>query len=174
MQGIQMRALEDSNDFQKAEQVQLETWGFSARDGVPAAIFAVARNFGGQSLGAFDGACLVGSALSFGAVGTEHPHFHSHMVAVLPEYQSRGLGRLIKLAQREDALHRGVDQIVWTFDPLQVRNAYFNLAKLGSVGVRYVPNLYGKTSSPLHGGIPTDRLVVEWNLQSLRSLCAGA
>jgi predicted GNAT superfamily acetyltransferase len=88
------------------------------------------------------------------------------MVAVVPSYQNRGVGRLIKLAQREDALSRGIDQIVWTFDPLQLRNAYFNFVRLGGVGVRYIPNLYGTTSSPLHGGIPTDRVVIEWNLSS--------
>jgi predicted GNAT superfamily acetyltransferase len=115
-----------------------------------------------------DGERMVGFALSFGAVEGGHPHFHSHMVAVIPEYQNRGLGRLIKLAQREDALRRGIDQIVWTFDPLQLRNAYFNFARLGGVGVRYIPNLYGMTSSPLHGGMPTDRLVIEWNLNSPR------
>lgn len=172
VQEWEIRALEGPSDFKKAEQVQLETWGYSERDVVPAAIFAVARNFGGQALGAFEGARMLGFALSFGAVGAGHLHFHSHMVAIVPEYQSRGLGRLIKLAQREDALRRGVDQIMWTFDPLQIRNAYFNLAKLGGVGVRYIPDLYGKTSSPLHGGMPTDRLLIEWNLESERVLRA--
>jgi len=169
---VQIRALEGPDDFQKAEQVQLETWGYSERDVVPSAIFAVARNFGGQALGAFYKSRMVGFALSVGAVGTGHLHFHSHMVAVVPEYQGQGLGLRIKLSQREDALHRAIDQIVWTFDPLQVRNAYFNIAKLGGVGVQYVPNLYGKTSSPLHGGMPTDRLIIEWNLQSSRVLQA--
>jgi predicted GNAT superfamily acetyltransferase len=165
-QQISIRPLDGPEDFQKAEQVQREAWGYKDIDVTPSAIFSVARNFGGQALGAFDGARMVGFALSFGAVGGEHVHFHSHMVAVVPSYQNRGVGRLIKLAQREDALSRGIDQIVWTFDPLQLRNAYFNFVRLGGVGVRYIPNLYGTTSSPLHGGIPTDRVVIEWNLSS--------
>jgi len=168
VQELQIRALEDPEDFQKAEQVQLEAWGYSERDVVPSAIFSVARNFGGQALGALDGERMVAFALSFGALEHGHAHLHSHMVGVVPEYQNRGLGRLIKLAQREDALGRGIDQIQWTFDPLQTRNAYFNIARLGGLGVRYLPNLYGMTSSPLHGGIPTDRLVIEWNLESPR------
>lgn len=148
--------------------MQLDAWGYGDRDVVPAAIFSVARNFGGQALGAFDHGRMVGFALAFGSVGDGQAHFHSHMVAVIPEYQNKGLGRQIKVAQRQDALRRGINQVVWTFDPLQVRNAYFNIAKLGGICVRYIPNLYGKTSSPLHSGMPTDRLVVEWDLDSPR------
>jgi predicted GNAT superfamily acetyltransferase len=169
---IQIRPLESQHDFQQAEKVQQETWRYSDHDIVPASIFSVAHNFGGQALGAFDGKRMVGFALSFGSVGLGHAHFHSHMVAVVPEYQNRGLGKSIKFAQRQDALSRGIDQIVWTFDPLQIRNAHFNISLLGGVGKAYLPNLYGHTSSPLHGGIPTDRLVVEWNLASPRVLAA--
>ncbi|MGD0734403.1 MAG: GNAT family N-acetyltransferase [Terracidiphilus sp.] len=165
-QKIVIRPMNGIEDFQKAEQVQRAAWRYDDIDVTPAAIFSVARNFGGQALGAFDEDRMVGFALSLGAVDGGHAHFHSHMVAVVPAYQNQGLGRLIKVAQREDALSRGIDQIVWTFDPLQFRNAYFNFVRLGGVGVRYIPNLYGMTSSPLHGGMPTDRLVIEWNLNS--------
>ena len=168
VQELSIRPMDGPEDFQQAEQVQREAWSFHDLDIVPAAIFSVARNFGGQALGALDGERMVGFALSFGAADAGHAHFHSHMVAVVPEYQNRGLGRLIKLAQREDALRRGVEQIVWTFDPLKTMNAYFNIVRLGGVGVQYLPNLYGTTSSPLHGGIPTDRLLIEWNLKSAR------
>ena len=171
---IQIRPLRGPDDFHKAEEVQIETWGFGDRDLVPAAMFAVARNFGGQALGAFDGERMVGFALSFGAVEDGKAHFHSHMAAVVPGYRSRGLGRRLKMAQREDALRRGIDTIMWTFDPLQARNAYFNLVLLGGLGVRYVDDLYGKTSSPLHGGIPTDRLAVRWDLLSSRVVDALA
>jgi predicted GNAT superfamily acetyltransferase len=164
VQELSLRKLDGPEEFQRAEQVQREAWGYSDLDVVPGAVFSVARNFGGQALGAWDGKRMVGFALSFGVADGGYPHLHSHMVGVVPEYQNRGLGRLIKLAQREDALSRGIDQIAWTFDPLQVRNAYFNIARLGGVGVRFLPNLYGMTSSPLHGGMPTDRLLIEWNL----------
>ena len=168
IQELEIRMLDGIDDFQKAEQIQQETWGYGDRDIVPASIFSVARNFGGQTIGALDGERMVAFALSFGALDGGHAHLHSHMVGVVPEYQNAGLGRRMKLAQRDDALTRGIDQIMWTFDPLQVRNAYFNLVKLGGIVVRYIPNLYGMTSSPLHGGIPTDRLLIEWNLASAR------
>src|SRR5262249_32963238 len=95
-------------------------------------------------------------------------YLQSHLLAVLPEYQNHGVGRRLKLAQRDDALARGIDLIEWTFDPLQLKNAYFNIAKLGAIVRRYIPDLYGRTSSPLHGGLPTDRLVAEWWLRSPR------
>jgi predicted GNAT superfamily acetyltransferase len=90
------------------------------------------------------------------------------MVGVAPEYQNRGVGRLLKFAQREEALSRGIDLVEWTFDPLQTRNAHFNLVRLGALVRRLVPNFYGRTSSPLHAGLPTDRLVAEWWLKSPR------
>jgi len=89
-------------------------------------------------------------------------------VGVHPDYQSAGIGRKLKLAQREDALARSVAVIQWTFDPLQSRNAYFNLVRLGGIARTYLPNLYGITSSPLHGALPTDRLLIEWQLESER------
>lgn len=103
---FQMRALESARDFQTAEEIQLETWGCGERDVVSASIFSVARNFGGQSLGAMDGKRIVGFVLSFGAIEDGHACFHSHMVGVAHDYKNRGLGRRIKLAQREDALSR--------------------------------------------------------------------
>jgi predicted GNAT superfamily acetyltransferase len=89
------------------------------------------------------------------------------MAAVLEPYRNAGIGRRLKLAQREDALARGIELIEWTFDPLEVRNAYFNF-RLGAIVRRFLPNFYGLTSSPLHGGLPTDRLLAEWWLQSVR------
>jgi predicted GNAT superfamily acetyltransferase len=90
------------------------------------------------------------------------------MVGVVPGYQNRGVGRLLKFAQRDGAIARGINLIEWTFDPLQLRNAHFNLARLGAVVRRYIPNFYGRTSSPLHAGLPTDRLVAEWWIRSTR------
>jgi predicted GNAT superfamily acetyltransferase len=95
-------------------------------------------------------------------------HLHSHRVGVLPDYQNSGIGRMLKLAQRKDALARGIGTVQWSFDPMQQRNAHFNLMKLGGVARHYIPNLYGTTSSPLHGGLPTDRLLIEWELESPR------
>ena len=96
------------------------------------------------------------------------PYLHSHMAAVLPEFRDLGIGRRLKLAQREDALARGIPLIEWTFDPLQTKNAYFNICRLGAIARRYLTDVYGSTSSPLHAGLPTDRLVAEWHLDSPR------
>jgi predicted GNAT superfamily acetyltransferase len=96
------------------------------------------------------------------------PYLHSHMLAVLPEYRNVGLGRRLKLAQRDDALARGFDLMEWTFDPLEIKNAHLNIARLGAIARRYMRNIYGPSTSPLQGGLPTDRLVVEWWLRSER------
>jgi predicted GNAT superfamily acetyltransferase len=90
------------------------------------------------------------------------------MTAVLPDYQNRGVGRRLKLFQRQDALSRGIRLVEWTFDPLELKNAHFNLVRLGAIARRYIPNCYGLTESPLHAGLPTDRLVAEWWLDSPR------
>src|ERR1700689_114357 len=90
------------------------------------------------------------------------------MTAVLQNYRDRGIGRRLKLFQREDALQRGIHLVEWTFDPLEVKNAYLNFMRLGAIARRYLPNCYGVTTSPLHGGMPTDRLIAEWWLDSPR------
>jgi predicted GNAT superfamily acetyltransferase len=96
------------------------------------------------------------------------PYLHSHMLGVLPPYRNSGVGRRLKLMQREDALARGIHLIEWTFDPLELKNAFLNIEKLGAIVRRYYENQYGTTSSPLHGGLPTDRCVAEWWLDSPR------
>jgi len=98
------------------------------------------------------------------------PFLHSHMTAVSAAHRDRGIGRQLKLFQRADALARGISLIEWTFDPLVTKNAYFNFMRLGAIARRYIPNAYGITTSPLHGTLPTDRLVAEWHLRSPRVL----
>jgi predicted GNAT superfamily acetyltransferase len=151
-------------------------WHFRGSDAVSHHILAVAHEVGGQVFGAFEGDRMIGFALAFPAIHHGQVHLHSHMAAVLPEFQDRGIGRMLKLAQREDALLRGIKRIEWTFDPLQTRNANFNINRLGAIVRRYIPNFYGESSSPLHANLPTDRLVAEWHLDSerVRSRVAGA
>jgi predicted GNAT superfamily acetyltransferase len=96
------------------------------------------------------------------------------MLGVLKEYRNRGVGRMLKLRQREDALQRGIDLVEWTFDPLELKNAFFNMERLGAIVRRYVENQYGTTTSPLHGGLPTDRCVAEWWLASPQAEAAIA
>jgi len=97
-------------------------------------------------------------------------YLHSHMMGVLPDYRNQGVGRLLKLRQREEALARGISLVEWTFDPLELKNAFFNIERLGAIVRRYVLNQYGTTSSHLHGGLPTDRCIAEWHVDSRRVL----
>jgi predicted GNAT superfamily acetyltransferase len=128
----------------------------------------VAEKIGGQVIGAFDEGEIVGFALSIPGARGRHSYLHSQMLGVRARYRNAGLGRQIKLFQRVDGLARGFELIEWTFDPLEIKNAYLNLERLGAVARRYNVNQYGITSSPLQGGLPSDRLVAEWWLQSKR------
>ena len=165
---IRIAPVERLADFEQAVDVQLAVWGYSDNDLVPKRVFIVAERIGGQVLGAYDGRALVGFAMALPGYRDGKPYLHSHMLAVLPEYRNMGLGRGLKLAQRDDALERGIDRMEWTFDPLEIKNAHLNIARLGAIARRYMRNLYGPSTSPLQGGLPTDRLVVEWWLRSER------
>jgi len=155
-------------DFEQCVEIQLAVWGYSDSDLIPKRVFIVAERIGGQVLGAYDGKALVGFAMAFPGYRDGKPYLHSHMLAVLPEYRNAGLGRRLKLAQRDDALARGFELMEWTFDPLEIKNAHLNIARLGAIARRYLRNIYGPSTSPLQGGLPTDRLVVEWWLRSER------
>lgn len=149
-------------------ELQVAVWKFDPLDVVSHHILAVAQKTGGHVLGAFDGDRMVGFAQAFAATRDRQVYLHSHMAAVLPEYQSRGIGRLLKLAQRQEALDRGIELIEWTFDPMEARNANFNILHLGAIIRQYIPDFYGPSSSPLHANLPTDRVVAEWWLRSRR------
>jgi predicted GNAT superfamily acetyltransferase len=167
-QGIRIRMLEQAQEMSVCVELQQRIWGYAPIDTVPDQIFIVAKKTGGQVMTAYHGDTPVGFTLAFAAMREGLGYLHSHMVGVVEEYQNRGIGRLLKLAQREDALERGIRLIEWTFDPLQLKNAHFNIERLGAIVRRYIPNLYGRTSSPLHAGMPTDRLVAEWWVRSER------
>jgi|HubBroStandDraft_1064217.scaffolds.fasta_scaffold34546_2 predicted GNAT superfamily acetyltransferase len=167
-QGIRVRTLEDAEEMKVCVDLQQIIWGYVPIDTVPDQIFIVAKKSGGQVMTAYDGDKPVGFALAFAAMREGLTYLHSHMVGVIDEYQNRGVGRLLKLAQRDEALERGINLIEWTFDPLQLKNAHFNIERLGAIVRHYIPNLYGRTSSPLHAGLPTDRLVAEWWIRSRR------
>jgi len=156
--------------------LQKEVWKFTDAELVPVRMFVLANKIGGQVMGAFDGTEMVGFALAIPATRNRHLYLHSHMLAVRQAYRNGGLGRKLKLFQREDALTRGFELMEWTFDPLEIKNAYLNIEKLGAIARRYNVNQYGITSSPLQGGLPSDRLVAEWWLKSKRveSVLAGA
>ena len=148
--------------------LQKEVWNFTDAELVPLRMFVVAEKVGGQVMGAFAGNEMVGFALSVPGTRSGHIYLHSHMLAVRQDHRNGGLGRHLKLLQREDALQRGIELIEWTFDPLEIKNAYLNIEKLGAIARRYNINQYGITSSPLQGGLPSDRLIAEWWLKSKR------
>ena len=156
------------DEMKTCVSLQQEVWNFTDAELVPLRLFVVADKVGGQVIGAFDGDNMVGFALAVPGARSGHAYLHSHMLAVQPGYRNAGLGRRIKLFQREDALARGFDLVEWTFDPLEIKNAYLNIVRLGAITRRYNINQYGITSSPLQGGLPTDRLVAEWWLRSNR------
>jgi predicted GNAT superfamily acetyltransferase len=171
-EGIVVRKCEGIEEFQRCVELQKEIWGEEDIEVEPATLFVVAAETGGQALGAYDGDRLVGYTLALVGFKDGTLFMHSHMTGVLAAYRDRGVGRALKLFQREEALGRGIRLIVWTFDPLETRNAHFNLNRLGAIARKYLPNLYGVTTSPLHFALPTDRLWAEWRLDSARVVVA--
>ncbi|HEU5352467.1 MAG TPA: GNAT family N-acetyltransferase [Terracidiphilus sp.] len=180
---IRIRSCRGFDEFEACVQMQIETWGYDQTDVIPRKAFLVAQKIGGQILGAFDTRLpgdgedggpesMVGFAMSLPGVKTVHgepqPYLHSHMLAVREGYRNRGLGAQLKLEQRREALSRGIRRMEWTFDPLEIRNAHLNIHKLGAIARCYLTDFYGVSSSRLQGGLPTDRLVAEWQLDSER------
>ena len=169
---IVIRNCNGTKEFDACVDVQKDVWKFTDVELVPMHLFVVAKEIGGQVIGAFDGKEMAGFVLSFPGA---HPHvkgprsyLHSHLLAVRESYRNAQVGRRLKLAQRQDAIDRGFDLIEWTFDPLEIKNAYLNIVKLGAIVRRYSVDHYGDSSSPLHRGLPTDRVIAEWWLKSNR------
>jgi predicted GNAT superfamily acetyltransferase len=169
---VVVRKCETLEEMKACFALQKEVWRFADAELVPVRIFVVAAKIGGHVIGAFlqgdAGSELVGFALGLPGMRNGRGYLHSQMLAVREQYRNGGLGRRIKLYQREDALARGFELMEWTFDPLEIKNAYLNIEKLGAIARRYNVNQYGISSSPLQGDLPTDRLVAEWWLKSKR------
>ena len=115
---IDIRSVSTLEDFARCVALQIEVWGYDDGDTIPRRVFVVAQRIGGQVLGAFDGAIMIGFAMSLPGYRNGRPYLHSHMLAVLPEYRNAGIGRRLKLAQRDEAIARGFDLMEWTFDAL--------------------------------------------------------
>jgi predicted GNAT superfamily acetyltransferase len=165
---VVIRSCHGLEELRACVALQKEVWNFTDAELIPLRMFVVAEKVGGQVMGAFAGSEMVGFALSVPGTRSGHVYLHSHMLAVRKDQRNNGLGRRLKLLQREDALARGIELIEWTFDPLEIKNAYLNIEKLGAITRRYNINQYGITSSPLQGGLPSDRLIAEWWLKSKR------
>jgi predicted GNAT superfamily acetyltransferase len=140
---VQIRPLASIEDYRACVALQEETWGVGFSERVSPAILKVAQILGGVSSGAFtdDGR---------------------------PELRDTGLGRRLKAYQRREVVSRGVEKMLWTFDPLRSRNAHLNITRLGAVVREYAVDMYGDTDSPLHRGIGTDRFIALWLLTSSR------
>lgn len=183
MSDIQIRDLTSIDEFRQVVELEKTIWGYTDQGDlvtVPVFIFTVHR--GATLVGAFDPSTppgpragadqaslragpgrLVGFAYAVVGMKAGRPMQWSHMAGVLPEFRG-GLGFRLKLAQRDRALAQGYELIEWTFDPLQAMNAHFNFAKLGGVVEEYAPNFYGESTSVLHRGTPTDRVVLSWKI----------
>jgi predicted GNAT superfamily acetyltransferase len=160
---ITYKQLKTLEELKLCEKVQLAVWGFDLLDTIPARFMLVVHKHGGFAMGAFDGDMMIGFVFGVAAIHYGRPSQHSHMLAVLPEYRNQGIGFKLKIAQRKDAMSRDIDLMTWAFDPLQSKNAYLNLNKLGVIACGYDINLYGEeSSSELHSGLGTDRLLAEW------------
>jgi predicted GNAT superfamily acetyltransferase len=165
---LAIRTCTGLDEMQACFALHREVWSYSDADLIPVRLFVVASKVGGQVIGAFDCDELAGFALALPAIRNGHSYLHSQMLAVRPQYRNAGLGRRLKLFQREEALSRGIELMEWTFDPLEIKNAYLNIEKLGAVVRRYNANQYGNSSSRLQGGLPTDRVIAEWWMNSRR------
>jgi predicted GNAT superfamily acetyltransferase len=141
--------------------LQRHVWGFGDSDVVPATLLHVVDHVGGLAAGAFDSSGqLLGFVFGVSGVRDGELVHWSHMLGVRESARNLGLGRMLKEYQRAAMAKIGVRRISWSFDPLMAKNAYFNFDRLGAAVVEYVPDMYGTTASPLHLGLPTDRLVV--------------
>ena len=164
---IEIRNIESLAEMREVERLQREIWGVDDLEVYPALALKPQTEVGGILMGAFDEGRMVGFVFGFPGILKGETIIHSDMLGISEGYRSHNLGYLLKLAQREAAIARGVKRITWTFDPLQSRNAYFNFNKLGVIADRYYVDYYGVTSSFLHR-FGTDRLWVTWLLDSDR------
>jgi predicted GNAT superfamily acetyltransferase len=171
METIQVRPARDRADFDVCVTLQRVVWGLADLE-VTSALQLIATTHAGAilQLAETPAGQVVGFAYAFPALRGGVPHLHSDMLAVVPEHQKHGVGVRLKWAQREEALARGLTFITWTYDPMQAGNASLNLRRLGAMAAEFLPNFYGITSAALHHGLPTDRLLVRWDLQSPRVL----
>ena len=163
-------------DLDEVTRIQREVWHVEDIDIAGRIQLRASQHAGGSVLVAeTDGGIIEGFAYAFPAYEHGEAFWHSDMLAVRPRSRGTKVGQALKWAQREHALRKGITRITWTFDPMQAGNAHLNLKLLGATVRAYLSDFYGVTSSALHHGLPTDRLLASWDLQSprVRALSCG-
>ena len=166
---VTLRPLASRADYDACVRLQRDIWGVDFADVVSPTLLMVSQRVGGVAAGAFDGAGrLLGFVFGISGVHGGRPAHWSDMLAVRPEARRRGLGRRLKLYQRQRLLADAIEVALWSFDPLVAANANVNINALGALPVEYIPDMYGDTGSTLHRGLATDRLVVRWRMRDAR------
>jgi predicted GNAT superfamily acetyltransferase len=168
-----IRPLTEFSEFEKCLELQREAWGAADIDLIPVRMLVTDNRIGGLVLGAFDNDRMVGFLNAMPGIRDRMPYWYSHMLAIARDHWNSGIGSQLKLAQRDAALQRGLRLIEWTFDPLESKNAYLNVAKLGVIIRRYHVNLYGATTSQLQQGLESDRVIAEWWIEQPRADVEG-
>ena len=164
-----IRACETIEELVALVKIQRQIWGYAKHEVYPLRLFVTLRKIGGQVLGAFTPrGALVGFVASLPAWHGADRYYHSLSLGVLRAHENRGLGRALKMAQRREALRAGIGLIEWTFDPLRAKNAFLNIVRLGAIARCYQPDYYGEVGSRFQRGLPSDRLIAEWHLSSIR------
>ena len=165
---IKIRPINTLTDLRRCHEIQRATWGFTDLMVFPYTQLISAAHNGGTLLGAYDGPNLVGFVYGYLGMSGAKLYLFSQRMGVLQAYQSKGIGMRLKLAQRDEMLRKGIDLIVWTYDPLLGKNASLNIEKLGGIVRHYARDIYGAVSNPLQVGLSTDRFLLEWELMSDR------
>jgi predicted GNAT superfamily acetyltransferase len=160
---VEVRLARSHADFAACEALSRDIWGAAERNVVPRELLLTMQLNGGLVHGAFlpDGR-LVGFCFGFAGLRDGQLRLCSHQLGVVPELRGAGIGIALKQAQRRDALRLGYPLVSWTFDPLEARNAYINLHRLGCIARLYDRNHYGEMEDELNRGLPSDRFEVEW------------
>lgn len=164
---IRVRELKDPVEYAEASQVAKAAWRFPDLMVPPPPDMITATHAGGMTAGAFEGSRLLAFVHAVSRRNLPVPAIHSHLLAVRPDAQRRGLSVLLKLFQREWCLERGIGLVTWTYDPFMLRNARLNLVRLGAVVPVFLPNFYGAIGG-IYGELPSDRFEAHWRLGSPR------
>jgi predicted GNAT superfamily acetyltransferase len=165
---LEIKPIRSLFDLKRTHDIQRNTWGYRDLMIIPYTQLVSAQHSGGTLLGAYLDGELVGFVYGYLGMSGGSLYLFSQRMGVLPSVQSRGIGAALKLAQREQMLRQGIDLIVWSYDPLEGKNAMLNIEKLGGIVRTYVRDIYGRVENPLQAGLAMDRFLLEWHLMSDR------